>query len=386
MRNIFILISLIIFSSCSNKNKSIIDNTIQRINAIETIEFSTSLKMKNYFQNDSIEYNIFLDFTSDDTLIGTKYMLSLEKGSKIATIYNGESIYDFVGDTIYFEDNPNHVLNGFVLENPILKTKYLLKEARNDSTVVVLQKNDTIINNMQLHKIELNVKGKYLIDGKLQKQDNDDLIIHEIYLRKEDYLPVKTRTIFKKDEAIFTSIIKSINENYDSSSLLWELDDFSNKYTKINVNLEGAFDKLINKGVKAKSWTLPNLEGENVNYNTESNKLTLLEFWFTGCGFCSMAHPYLNDFFYKYKNKGLEIFSIEFEEIDLLKLKKYINHEKINYPVLYSGKDVAKMYGVSGAPTFILIDEKGYVVYSSFGFKSEYMDELEKEIKKHIQK
>ena len=60
-------------------------------------------------------------------------------------------------------------------------------------------------------------------------------------------------------------------------------------------------------------------------------------------------------------------------------LQEYVSKIKINYPVLYKGKELANKYSVQAAPTFMIIDKKGNVVYLESGFDKEKIERVIKD-------
>ncbi|MEZ4970420.1 MAG: TlpA disulfide reductase family protein [Flavobacteriaceae bacterium] len=97
------------------------------------------------------------------------------------------------------------------------------------------------------------------------------------------------------------------------------------------------------------------------------NKLILLEFWFPYCKGCVIVVPELNKIQEKYKDSGLTIYGIEFTKESENKLVEYIEKQKIEIPTLYMGNDVSKDYGIYAAPTFVLIDKSGKIIYNGAG-------------------
>lgn len=128
-------------------------------------------------------------------------------------------------------------------------------------------------------------------------------------------------------------------------------------------------------------WKLPRINNDSIQFSKISSKLVLLEFWFPGCGGCIKAIPDLNSIQKSYRENGLELFGIEFQNAEKELVSKYTEMSNIEYSILYSGKEVAKTYGVSGGPTIFLYYQKRKIVYSSFGFKKE---ELVKAIEENI--
>ncbi len=110
-------------------------------------------------------------------------------------------------------------------------------------------------------------------------------------------------------------------------------------------------------------FTLKNLVGK---------KVILVDFWTYSCINCQRTLPYLNAWYDKYKNKGLEIVSIHTPEFDFE--KKYDNVQAavqkygIKYPVVMDN-DYATWDAYQNRywPRKYLVDVDGYIVYDHIG-------------------
>jgi peroxiredoxin len=91
-------------------------------------------------------------------------------------------------------------------------------------------------------------------------------------------------------------------------------------------------------------------------------KVVLVEFWGTWCGPCVASMPHVQDLWTRYRDKGLVIAAISYEEPSVL--RPFIEGKGYTMPV---GSDPEKScigaYGVESWPTTVVIDRKGLVVY-----------------------
>ncbi len=120
-----------------------------------------------------------------------------------------------------------------------------------------------------------------------------------------------------------------------------------------------------------KNWiefTLPKPDGEEVSLaRFIGKKSVLLAFWATWCPRCNEAVPEINRMHsVPPTNEKLQILAVDFMESPK-KVDAFIKNKKVTYPVLLDRKGkVAKMYGVTGIPTYILLDRSGSVAYRGY--------------------
>jgi thiol-disulfide isomerase/thioredoxin/outer membrane lipoprotein-sorting protein len=133
-------------------------------------------------------------------------------------------------------------------------------------------------------------------------------------------------------------------------------------------------------GDAAPAFALKTPDGSEVSLASLKGKIVLLDFWATWCGPCKMAMPGVQKLHEKYKDKGVAVYGIDtFEPGAGEKAKKYMDSKNYTYGLLYSGDDLAKAYGISGIPTFVLIDKDGKILHLGVGFEAD-MDETISEI------
>lgn len=112
----------------------------------------------------------------------------------------------------------------------------------------------------------------------------------------------------------------------------------------------------------------------------ESNrgKVVVVDLWATWCPPCKKEIPGFINLYSKYKDKGVEIIGIAFDENGEVVLPPFIKTMGINYPVYLEGKDVAKSYELRAFPTTLIYDKSGKIAYKHVGYASE--EDFDKEI------
>ena len=101
-------------------------------------------------------------------------------------------------------------------------------------------------------------------------------------------------------------------------------------------------------------------------------KVILVDFWTFSCINCQRTIPYLNAWYEKYKDKGLEIVGIhtpEFEfEKELKNVQNAVSYYKIKYPVVLDNDFATwNAYANRYWPRKYLIDIDGFIVYDHAG-------------------
>ncbi|MDX1535538.1 MAG: redoxin family protein [Candidatus Spechtbacterales bacterium] len=101
-------------------------------------------------------------------------------------------------------------------------------------------------------------------------------------------------------------------------------------------------------------------------------KVILIDFWTYSCINCQRTTPYLNSWYEKYSEEGLEIIGVHTPEFDFEKnienVKRAVDKFEIKYPVVLDNNySTWRAYGNRYWPRKYLIDIDGYIVYDHIG-------------------
>ncbi|MEN3013818.1 MAG: TlpA disulfide reductase family protein [Endomicrobiia bacterium] len=110
--------------------------------------------------------------------------------------------------------------------------------------------------------------------------------------------------------------------------------------------------------------------------NIVGKKIILLIFWTTWCPFCINEVPEVINLHETYKDKGLEIISINISEPQKI-VSEFVKKKNIQYKVaLDLNAEVAKRYYIRKIPTNFMIDINGKIVFKGHILPSK--EEIEK--------
>lgn len=392
----FAIILCSINYSCSNSDHDILLNTSKRLNKIETVSYQLNVKMFEAYSGmltSDNSYSAFFESNNSDTIIGANYLISGKEGvggyDGTNTFYTNKKKQELIYSKVYSYDCLYAMGD---LSIPELRN--LLPLIINDTDIIINRMSDTIVNKNKCYQFSIEMHKKVITyNGKLVHNNKGNITIdnngdshYQLLINKKDNLPeqfiilsyhMTPYKIISFKDYNFSPKFDKHKLNYAVGYPNLKIKSATDLFKEHRIN-----DPLIN--TKAKDWILPAINGDSIQLSQLNSDLTLLEFWFPGCTGCAIAIPHLNEIQKKYKQKGLKVFGIEYTNKDSVDVAAYILKKKIEFPILYSAKKMAKTYKVSVAPTYFLINDQGIIVYKSRGFnKEDLINEIELNLNKN---
>jgi peroxiredoxin len=123
----------------------------------------------------------------------------------------------------------------------------------------------------------------------------------------------------------------------------------------------------INPPVKAKDFTLEDLEVSAVNLKDFQGKVVFLNFWATWCPPCRVEMPAMEKLWQKFKQEDFVILAVDLRERKE-KINSFVKTNGYTFPVLLDSMGaVANTYGIRAIPTTYLLDSEGRIVGRALG-------------------
>ena len=376
---IYLLLLLSVKGISQASDLAILEQTALNLNEIETVRYRSHFAATEA----GIAYleridSVYFDFGPEPTAITPRYYL---KNSEAELIYDGKRHIQSWPEKRLILTNENPPAN-----NPLLLTLFpirvLLPKMLMNDNVVFTRKNDTLINRQGHYIFDIIYKNGAIdwenLKLKYYQGTNSKYILT---IDKSSLLP-SMLTMENGPSGTISRTYENYDFEYTPDKELWTGSLFPSEYAKTtfaeyysNIDFKSkatALGDTNSPSVKKAfdTWKLPDLENNSmIDFKDLRGNLILLEFWFKNCGPCIQAVPGLNAIQEKYKNRTFKLYGIEFQEnFPQENLQYYVSKVKMDYPILYKGKNMAANYEVSGAPTFMIINKAGEIIYNQSGY------------------
>ncbi len=130
----------------------------------------------------------------------------------------------------------------------------------------------------------------------------------------------------------------------------------------------------------APDFTLPQLDGQQLQLSSYRGKVVLLDFWATWCVPCRAEIPQFIELQKKYGDRGLQIIGVSMDD-GPEPVRTFYQQFHITYPVVMGTAKTGDQYGgVLGLPIAFVIGRDGLIYSKKIGAAD--MAALEREISK----
>ncbi|MBI4654479.1 MAG: TlpA family protein disulfide reductase [Nitrospirae bacterium] len=124
---------------------------------------------------------------------------------------------------------------------------------------------------------------------------------------------------------------------------------------------ERTYKEIAAVGKPAPDFELKDTNGNVWKLSDLKGKVVFVNFWATWCPTCKAEMPYKESLYEKMQGKPFQMLGILFRD-DPRNLIPYFQRQKVSAPTLVDDvNEVARAYGITGAPETFIIDKDGIV-------------------------
>lgn len=127
-------------------------------------------------------------------------------------------------------------------------------------------------------------------------------------------------------------------------------------------------DLLPNDGkIKAPSFSLMGIDGNNYTFKGDSGKRTLFYFFAPWCSACQFTSSNVEEM-REIHGEKLDVYAIALAYESKKSVEDFAKEKGLKIPVLLGNDDIHLSYKISAFPTFYFLNEDGYIINSTVGY------------------
>ena len=350
MRNIYIVLVLSLLSSCNNDNSFVINGTIDVIDDTKVYILQADQNNQPFIKDSTSVKSSQFSFKGISATPEISYIqVEGVNGYVLAILETGEITADIDKNNI-----SKSTVSGTISNDDFVKYKLETKSLVDNMNSIASSAQDAIMNG--------DVETAKELEKDYNKKEREVLLYEWDFIidNLDSYMSALLLEVFMVENKV----------NKDSIIDVYE--SFSNRIKVSGVgkniaSLLSQYEDPIEVGEIAPDFTAPGIDGSNITLSkiTESNAVTLLDFWAAWCRPCRVENPNLVRLYKKYNQNGFDILGVSLDrtkeqweqaiEDDNLLWTQVSNLSFWNDPV-------ARRYSIRAIPQSYLIDNTGTVI------------------------
>lgn len=232
-----------------------------------------------------------------------------------------------------------------------------------------------------LKPTEEQMMAQYMDFARTNNREGADSIVDAYNSFFKDFIatnpdsPANVYALMNLEGDDFLSAFNSLGNKIESN-ILYPLALSQKAYVERAMAAERKQEQLQNGQMDAPSFTLKDIEGNNVSLSDFRGKWVVLDFWGSWCGWCIKGLPALKEAYEQYKH-DMEIIGIDCNEPEDAWRKAVAKYE-IPWVNVYNPANSSLLsdYGVQGFPTKIIISPQGKIANITVGENPAFFDTL----------
>jgi thiol-disulfide isomerase/thioredoxin len=390
MNNAALLITVLcclLSNAQSTTDAKLVQQVIEKYKTHKTMSYEVDYMIKYFDENEpfKVRTQVMSERLVNDTVFNGKFLYTrMDSLAHVTKYYDGTTLHLIVHDQqkiIRYDAQQGHTspitgsADGAVIQVFFLDLPRIQKALDNDKIVKTYTDSLT----------HLVVRFQFPDDENYHDQHRN------MYFNKKDktldkitdlarYKDQVQRNSWDLSNIIFDNITAA---TFDSRTQL----HFKN-YALENYKPRTAEDyKLLEKGELAPVITgkmFPDYQNDMI---LASDKIVILDFWYTACMPCIERIPGLNVLQEKYK-KDVQVIGVnpfETKETQKDRITAFLARTPMHYPILFID-EIPKEYNVMAYPTIYIIDRDGKVAFSEIGSSVTLQEQMEVVIQELISK
>ena len=350
----------------------VIKKASRKLESLKSISYRSRIEYNYSSEGYLAETNVqaYMEFTSLAAALGIRFQFTdLDPKRDLSGTYNGSDLFFLrkaAKELIVNKAVPSNRLVSLtgLQFSPLMIRNALSKLIADPSIPRSLS--ESVVGSEKVLVVEV-VLDKRLLNsgnGEIETRKDGLATTYRISFASDTMLPVEiyrgNTTNKDFNRTTFTDLVVTPAPPVENS---W----YYSTYLKDYKYAEPSKIELIKTGTIAPNLSLPQFPNGGLgSLDALKGKVVLLEFWIAYCGFCQAAVPRLNTIHKTFKGENFDLMSVNIantpEQIGFFAKKT-----GVQFPMMQGGEDTAKVYGVSGYPSIVLIGKDGKIIYSGAG-------------------